>query len=134
MARDMDNAARQYSAELAAIANLPITLDVALLGVGEDGHIASLFPNHALAFGSERAVIAVTDSPKPPAQRLSLSFGVIAGSREVMVAAFGKGKAEVMQQALENATAEIPVARIVRQATQVRVFLDAEAASELHKK
>lgn len=130
-AADMNVAVNHYSRLLEEVCGVPVALDVALLGVGEDGHIASLFPDHASAFDVQHTVIAVTDSPKPPAERLSLSYGVLANAREVIVAAFGDGKAFAMQQALENGQSQLPVARIIREAKSVHTFLDAESASAL---
>ncbi|MEP6778788.1 MAG: 6-phosphogluconolactonase [Gemmatimonadaceae bacterium] len=133
-AADMDLAVNRYSRLLEEVCGAPVTLDVALLGVGEDGHIASLFPDHATAFDIQHTVIAVTDSPKPPAERLSLSYGVIANAREIIVAAFGDGKAAAMQQALENEKSQMPVARIIREAKIVHTLLDAASASALRSK
>ena len=130
-ANEMHAAAKFYAAQLQSIAGVPIALDVVLLGVGEDGHVASLFPGHASALQNTPPVIAVFDSPKPPVNRLSLAFGVLVSAREVIVAAFGNGKAGVMQQALEEAASPLPVARIIREAQGVHVLLDHEAASQL---
>lgn len=133
IASDMELAANTYSRLLDDVCGNPVTLDVALLGVGEDGHIASLFPGHVSASDVQPSVIAVIDSPKPPAERLSLSYHVIASAREVIVAAFGDGKAVAMQQALENDESQMPVARIIREARSVHTFLDAASASALRK-
>ena len=131
LVRSLRMAADRYTQELAAVTGTPIAIDFALLGVGEDGHIASLFPNHASAMDVASAVITIADSPKPPPGRLSLSFGVLVRSREVIVAAFGAGKANAMQQALENSTSATPVARIIQQNANVHVMLDPDAASLL---
>ncbi|MDQ6612308.1 MAG: 6-phosphogluconolactonase [Gemmatimonadota bacterium] len=127
----MTAAASAYAAKLEGVTGAPAVLDLVLLGVGEDGHIASLFPDHASALQNAPAVIAVPDSPKPPPNRLSLAFSVLASAREVIVAAFGNGKAAVMQQAMENVLSPLPVARIVREARIVHVLLDQEAAAKL---
>ena len=124
---DMELAVNRYSELLSEVCGTPPLLDVVLLGVGEDGHIASLFPDHPSAFDTSHSVIAITDSPKPPAERLTLSYGVIATARLVVVAAFGTGKADAMKEALENERAGSPVARIIRDGRYVRVFLDAAA-------
>jgi 6-phosphogluconolactonase len=121
----------QYSATLEQFAGKPPTLDVVLLGVGEDGHVASLFPGHTSLDVTNRSVLLETASPKPPAMRLTLSLPVLAGARDVIVAAFGEAKANAMRQALEDATAPTPIARVLRQATHASVMLDPAAASQL---
>ncbi|MEQ1570173.1 MAG: 6-phosphogluconolactonase [Myxococcota bacterium] len=70
-------------------------LDVALLGVGPDGHVASLFPGHPLA-SAPGTVLAVADAPKPPPERLTLSRGVLEAAGCVVVVATGAAKAPVL--------------------------------------
>lgn len=66
--------------------------DVTFLGIGPDSHVASLFPNHPDAL-KETPVIGVTNSPKPPPERISLSYPAINGSKRVWIVAFGDDKA-----------------------------------------
>ena len=66
-AADLEAAAREYDAELA------VPLDLVVLGLGEDGHIASLFPGHPALLQNDLRVVAVEDAPKPPARRLRCS-------------------------------------------------------------
>lgn len=79
-------------------------LDVCLLGVGPDGHVASLFPNRPAVAAKAGGpwVVPVVDSPKPPAERITLTLPCINASREVMIVACGAGKAEVVARALET--------------------------------
>jgi 6-phosphogluconolactonase len=122
-------AADAYEAELARA--LPSAkLDVAMLGVGPDGHVASLFPGHPLLEERARLVLAVEDSPKPPPQRLSLSLPVIAAAREVWVVATGAAKAAVVRDAFTVPSSQLPLARVVREAKMVRLFLDPSAAKQ----
>lgn len=94
-AADLELAARAYG-EL-----LPDPLDLVLLGIGEDGHTASLFPGSPALF--ERAArVAVVSGPKPPNPRLTITPPVIAEAREVLVLASGAGKAEALARALEG--------------------------------
>jgi 6-phosphogluconolactonase len=72
-------------------------LDVSLLGLGEDGHIASIFPGHAARF-STKPVVHVPDSPKPPAQRITLGFKALRTARINVLYAVGASK----QRALET--------------------------------
>jgi 6-phosphogluconolactonase len=93
--RDREGAARAYEEEL------PDTLDVIVLGIGEDGHTASLFPGSpALAEGTRRYVPVV--GPKPPPERLTITPVVIAAANAVIVLAKGDGKAAAVARALEG--------------------------------
>lgn len=74
-------------------------LDVALLGLGEDGHIASLFPGHA-ALAATGAAVFVADSPKPPPQRLSLTLAVLRATPLALMLATGAGKRAALQRVL----------------------------------
>jgi 6-phosphogluconolactonase len=116
-----------YEAELARA--LPSgALDVALLGVGPDGHVASLFPGHPLLRERARKVLGVEDSPKPPAQRLTLSLSVLFIAREHWVVATGAAKAAVVKEAFTVPASQLPLALVVREARMVRLFMDPEAA------
>lgn len=132
-AQDLEAEAARYAAELEAECGRPPALDVVLLGVGEDGHIASLFPGHGGAELHGPSVIAVTDAPKMPARRLTLAFDTIARARVVIVGAFGLAKAAVIRDAVELRASGTPAARVVGAAADVRVFLDRDAASALSR-
>jgi len=81
--------------------NLPV-FDAIVLGLGPDGHVASLFPNHpSTAIADGRWVVPVEQAPKSPPRRVSLSLPVLRAAREVFVAASGLGKASAVQRALE---------------------------------
>jgi len=73
-------------------------LDVALLGVGPDGHIASLFPGHP-ALEAHGVAVAVPDSPKPPPERISLTLPVLEDLDHAVLVASGEAKASVLQRA-----------------------------------
>ncbi|MCL1899663.1 MAG: 6-phosphogluconolactonase, partial [Promicromonosporaceae bacterium] len=81
--------------------------DVCLLGMGPDGHVASLFPGHpalmAATAGEAGAAIAVHDSPKPPPTRVSLTLAILNESREVWLVVAGCEKAEMVAAGLERA-------------------------------
>jgi 6-phosphogluconolactonase len=97
---------------------LPDSIDVLLLGVGEDGHIASLFPNNAALRERRRRVIAIT-GPKPPFERLTITPQVITGARSVFVLATGAAKAQVLLTALQGAESyqTIPARLALKNAT-----------------
>lgn len=113
---DPEAAAEHYAAELAARARpghaLP-QLDVLMLGVGPDGHVASIFPEHPAAYEQERPVVAVHGSPKPPPIRLTLTFPVINSADEVWLAATGPEKADAVGLALAGAgPVQVPAAGV----------------------
>ncbi|MDQ2796926.1 MAG: 6-phosphogluconolactonase [Actinomycetota bacterium] len=102
---DAESAAAAYAAELAAYAingeSVP-RFDVVLLGIGPDGHCASLFPDQAGPRVLDRAVIAVHNSPKPPPDRLSLTFPSLNAANEIWFVASGDGKADAVAAALSG--------------------------------
>lgn len=122
---DLDQAASAYAGAIEGLIGVDGRLDVALLGLGEDGHIASAFPGRPVP---EALVFAVHDAPKPPPRRLSLSPRLLAGARLVCLAAFGSGKAPAVRDALAI-TATTPAGVLLRHAHEPLVLLDAEAAS-----
>lgn len=121
---DLDAAAARYADELGAADS---SFDVLLLGVGPDGHVASLFPD-APGLTDERSVIPVRGAPKPPPTRISLSLATINGAREVWLIAAGEEKAAAVQRALSGAT--LPAAR-ARGTAATKWLLDQAAASSL---
>jgi 6-phosphogluconolactonase len=89
---DLDKAADDYAMKL------PDRIDVLLLGVGEDGHIASLFPRCSALYDDRRVVPIMR--PKPPSQRLTITPSVIKGARYTFVLAPGPAKLAVLNEAL----------------------------------
>jgi len=78
-------------------------LDIVLLGVGEDGHVNSLFPGHK-ALKSEALTVGIHDSPKPPPQRVTMTFEAIRDAGRVIIIATGAGKAEAIAMARRGET------------------------------
>jgi 6-phosphogluconolactonase len=127
-----EDAAAWYADQLQAAAggaDLP-RFDVLLLGMGPEGHVASIFPDSPAAH-DDRPVVAVRDCPKPPPTRVSLGFSAINSAEEVWLLVAGEGKAAAVAGALSGATAvDLPAAGVRgRQAT--RWLLDEAAASRL---
>jgi 6-phosphogluconolactonase len=105
-------------------------LDVLLLGMGPEGHVASIFPGSPAA-ADQRPVVAVRDCPKPPPTRVSLTFPAICAAEEVWLLVTGEGKAPAVAAALADADpARLPAAG-ARGTRATRWLLDAAAASGL---
>jgi 6-phosphogluconolactonase len=131
---DPEAAAARYAEELAAAARpgtarLP-HFDVLLLGVGEDGHVASVFPEHPVAYET-RPVCAVRGSPKPPPVRITLTLPAINTAEEVWLIAAGAGKASAVGMALAGGgPVQVPAAG-VHGVDRTLWLLDRAAAAEL---
>jgi 6-phosphogluconolactonase len=126
--RDLEAAADAYAEEMRRVLGSPPRLDVALLGVGPDGHVCSLFPGHPLLGEQTRLVAAVFDSPKPPSRRLTLTPPALTAAGLVVVAATGEAKAAPVREALSDPASRLPVALVTRRARRILFLLD-EAAS-----
>ncbi len=122
---DREAAAEEYARRL------PERLDLIILGLGEDGHTASLFPGSSALSERVRKVVAVM-GPKAPAQRLTITPPVIAAAREKIILVSGSGKAVAVAQALEgpDQPAQCP-AQLARDGLWI---MDRAAASGLRNK
>jgi 6-phosphogluconolactonase len=130
---DLGEAAARHATDLVRVLGDTPILDLVLLGIGPDGHVASLFPGHPALDEEEAMVAAVEDAPKPPARRLTLTLPMLTAARLVLIAATGNAKAEVVRRALQDADSSLPVARVTRRAHQVAFLLDDAAASRLSR-
>ena len=131
----LDEAAEAYDRELlrhlpGSAANVPV-LDVVLLGMGPDGHTASLFPGRDEVEVDDRLVVAVRDSPKPPPERVSLTLPVINAAANVLVYATGAGKAEALRLALSGtaSASDSPVGAVSAR-EELRLYADRAALGE----
>jgi len=115
---DLQDAAREYSAVL------PPALDLLILGVGDDGHVCSLFPGHPALLEESARVIALEDSPKPPPRRLTLTMAYILRSRQIWIVAVGERKRTLLQRAIQRQQVSTPVDLVVAQARSVTIFTD----------
>ena len=112
--------------------------EVLMLGLGPDGHVASLFPGHPAVDAVDEIAVAVHDSPKPPPDRVSLTFEAMDRARAVWFMVSGAGKADAVAAALEvsdrvpsaEEVREVP-ARGVRGQVETVWWLDEAAASRL---
>ncbi|MFI5933524.1 6-phosphogluconolactonase [Actinoplanes sp. NPDC051494] len=119
---DAEAAAARYAGGLGSP-----TFDVLMLGVGEDGHVASLFPDHPDATKTGTA-IAVHNSPKPPPTRISLSMATIRSAQEVWLVAAGPDKAVSVGAAL-GGDESLPAAR-AQGTSRTLWLLDTAAAAK----
>jgi len=104
--------------------------DVLLLGMGEEGHVASIFPESPAAY-DDRAVVAVRGCPKPPPTRLSMTFRTIGAATEVWLVVAGAAKAPAVALALGGAgPVQVPAAG-ARGRQRTLWLLDRAAASRL---
>lgn len=131
---DLDAAADAYAAELAAATEdergFPV-FEIMFLGVGPDGHVASLFPGRDELHDTSRTVVPVRNSPKPPTERLSLTMPVITAAERLWMALAGGDKASVLGLALAGASMdEVPVAGVQGRRRTV-FFVDQEASAEV---
>jgi 6-phosphogluconolactonase len=109
---------------------LPV-LDVVHLGLGPDGHVCSLFPGHALLAESTARVASLTDSPKPPPARVTLTRAALREARALWFLVTGDAKRDVVHTVLNDSTSTLPAALAMREAQSCTWFLDAAAASRL---
>ncbi|MBX3311425.1 MAG: 6-phosphogluconolactonase [Microbacteriaceae bacterium] len=126
----VDKAATDYEADLLEHfgSKKTIYFDALLLGIGPDGHIASLFPGQE-TLDSKSLVVAVTNSPKPPPERISFSFKTITKANKIWAFASGAGKAEAINKALNGAQKhEIPLVGVFALDEQY-LYLDKELAA-----
>jgi 6-phosphogluconolactonase len=131
---ELDAAAEAYAAELRAAApegaEYP-AFDIAFLGVGPDGHVASLFPERGGIREESRTVIPVRNSPKPPPERLSLTLPVINSAQRVWLMLAGADKASALGLTLADATVfEVPAAG-VHGKKSTYFLVDQDAAAEV---
>jgi 6-phosphogluconolactonase len=129
---DLALAAHNAAEELIAVAGDPPRLDVAVVGVGEDGHVASLFPGQ-LDLHSSRHVTPIYDAPKPPPRRLTVTLPVLINAACVIVAALGESKAASVRDALEQEGCASPLAELLRRSSSALMLLDRGAAGLLSK-
>lgn len=131
---DPEAAAACYAAALAAAARpgtAPLPhFDLLMLGVGEDGHVASIFPEHPVAY-EKRPVGAVRGSPKPPSLRLTMTLSTINSAEEVWLIATGADKSRAIGMALAGAgPVQVPAAG-VNGVERTLWLLDRAAAAEV---
>ncbi len=105
----------------------PPALDLIVLGIGPDGHVASLFPGAAtLDAGEQELCLPVHDSPKPPPERITLSLPLLRAARRCVLIATGPSKADAVSAALATPTKHVPASLLRRE--RLTVIVDDKAA------
>jgi len=103
--------------------NQPV-LDLIFLGMGEDGHVASLFPNASVKILDARAsFVVVENSPKPPPLRVSLSYIAIVAAKQVWVLASGGGKESALSESLKS-NGKTPLAKVIQSRSGTKIYAD----------
>jgi len=132
---DREKAAQVYAKVLAE--ELPIEngtpiIDLVLLGLGEDGHIASLFPGSSALHEKEKLVV-VSENPEDGTERVSLSQRVILNARRVLFLVRGEGKAKVLRSVVDGKMSvdQLPAMMVVNQSKKVTWYVDSSAALNL---
>jgi 6-phosphogluconolactonase len=133
---DLDAAALAYEHVLAANAeegDPAPNFDVHLLGMGEEGHVNSLFPRTPAVRETTRLVVGVPDSPKPPPRRITLTWPAVQRSQQVWLVVSGSAKADAVAAAVGGADpVEVPAAGAVGRDATVWL-LDEAAAAKLDR-
>lgn len=115
---DLQFAAKSYAQAL------PPALDLLILGVGDDGHVCSLFPGHPALRIADASVTVIEDSPKPPPRRLTLTLPYVLKSRRIWIVAVGERKRLLLQHAIARDDATTPLDLVIAQNKSVSVFTD----------
>ena len=124
-----EDSAEQYSATVRGSGGGEF--DVMILGVGPDGHVASLFPGHPAQLTTDEIAVAVHSSPKPPPDRVSLTFECLSRSTRVWFLVAGADKAQAVANGVRGAAPELSSAAQVHGSAETLWLVDAEAAADL---
>jgi 6-phosphogluconolactonase len=111
-------------------ARFPI-FDLILLGMGPDGHTCSLFPGHELLLEEDRWVAYLKDSPKPPPNRVTLTYPVLNHAARVAFVATGEGKQDVLSSVLDRPEEGLPCSRVRPSSGTLYWFVDKAASAKL---
>ena len=120
-------AAAEAEAEICRIAQVNRSgqpmLDLIFLGMGEDGHVASLFPGVLEEAARSKSVYLPVVASKPPPQRITINFAALAAARQVWVLASGAGKESALRESLST-DGRTPLARVLATRAKTMIFAD----------
>jgi len=119
--------ASAYQLSMTKTLGAQASLDMILLGMGPDGHTCSLFPGHPLLLETKRLVAHIEDSPKPPKQRITLTFPVLQAAEQVTFVTAGASKAAILPKVLAK-DSKLPAGQAHAKDKTVTWFVDADAA------
>lgn len=134
--RGPEEGASRYAAQLLAHApagagangqTMPV-LDLVVLGIGEEGHVASLFPDSPMLDEDATPCLGVHNSPKPPPQRITLSLAVLRAARRCLLLATGAEKAAAVSAMLAEPSRQVPASLLARE--RLTVIADDAASPE----
>jgi len=125
---DLDAAARDYELALRTVPRAPL-LDLALLGLGPDGHTASLFPGTA-ALAVENRLAVANDVPQLSTRRLTLTYPVFLEAGEVFFLVTGRDKRAALADVVRPGST-LPAARIIQRTRSTCIFCDRDAAQDI---
>ncbi len=134
LSTSVHDSAQQYAGQLAAAAapgqSLP-DFDILLLGVGPDAHVASLFPGHPSLSVTDRAVMGISDSPKPPSERVTMTFPTLARATQTWFLVSGADKADAVKRSLAGAPTNQAPAGTPHGRQRTLWLVDAAAAGQV---
>uniref|UniRef100_A0A4W3JS25 6-phosphogluconolactonase n=1 Tax=Callorhinchus milii TaxID=7868 RepID=A0A4W3JS25_CALMI len=128
----VEEAAKDYAVRLRELFpgdNMPV-FDLLILGMGPDGHTCSLFPDHPLLKEQTQIIAPISNSPKPPPRRITMTLPLLNAARSAVFVVTGDSKATVLKEVLEGKSANPLPAGLVQPA-EVNWFVDQASASKL---
>jgi 6-phosphogluconolactonase len=134
-AKNVEECASDYENRLKPLLNSNNGFDILLLGMGPDGHTCSLFPGHKLfieAATQTNLVAPISDSPKPPPARVTMTLNYINNSDHLLFFTIGESKAEMLRKILVESDKSLPCTHVQPKYGQLRWFLDKPAAKLLN--
>ena len=135
-AANVEECAVEYAKRIEPLLNKNGGFDILLLGMGPDGHTCSLFPGHPLftnASQQTQIVLPISDSPKPPPERVTLTLNCVNNSSHLLFLACGAGKADMIRQILGDKDLSLPCANVKPKSETgvLKWFIDNDAAKLL---